>query len=262
MILQPIPGTPALRMNETLIITDLHIGVEAHLGKKGFHITSRTEDMLDTILECAGTELNRLIVLGDVKDSVPGSTKQEYREIPTFFDKLSEMFDSIDLVRGNHDTAIEEFLPMSVKVRPAKGMRIGDVGFIHGHVWPSDDVMSSKVLVMGHVHPAIMFRDGVGRQYTEPCWVRGRFKPEQDRYPHIPEEFIIVPAFNRLLGGSPVNVIGEGFLGPLLTSDMPDRDNCRIHLLDGVDVGILGNLWLDGGRRMPRNLKQGQRKLG
>ena len=34
MSIQPVPGIPALKVDETLVIGDLHIGVEAHLGKK------------------------------------------------------------------------------------------------------------------------------------------------------------------------------------------------------------------------------------
>jgi len=247
MDLQPVPGIPALRVEEYLIIGDLHIGVEAHLGAKGFHITSRTDDMFDNILTAAGETSSKLIVLGDVKDSVPGSTKQEYREIPMFFDRLLEHFDTIDVVRGNHDTSIEEFLPGHVCIRPASGLRIEDVGFIHGHTWPSENVMAAKTLVMGHDHPSIMFRDGVGRLTTEPCWVRGKFlKISTDKYPTLPETFIIVPAFNRMLGGSPVNIIGEGLLGPILNSDLLDLNNANIHTLDGIGLGKRSDLMIKG----------------
>ena len=140
--LQPVYGIPALKAGNCLVIGDLHIGVESHLRSKGFHLTSHTSDMHDAILEAADDDVDRLIVIGDVKDSVPGSTKQEYREIPDFFESLFERFGIIDVVRGNHDTNIEEFLPGRVKLRPATGLRIDDVGFVHGHTWPSQDVMS------------------------------------------------------------------------------------------------------------------------
>ncbi|MBR5999066.1 MAG: phosphoesterase, partial [Candidatus Methanomethylophilaceae archaeon] len=76
--IQPVHGLPALRVGNALVIADLHIGLEAQLVSKGFHITSRTEDMFDAIIGCAG-DSSKLIVLGDVKNSVPGSSKQEYR---------------------------------------------------------------------------------------------------------------------------------------------------------------------------------------
>ena len=251
MELQPVHGMPALRADEYLVIGDMHIGIESHLRSKGFHITSRTGDLFDQVVQAAGDSASKLIVLGDVKDSVPGSTKQEYKEIPVFFDRLLERFDSVDVVRGNHDTNIEEFLPGRVKIRPASGLKIEDTGFVHGHTWPSDNVMNSETLVMAHNHPVIMFRDGVGRQVNEPCWVRGKFKETgSDRYQVLPKNFIIVPAFNRMLGGYPVNVRGESLLGPIMGGDLLDLENCTVHLLDGLELGKLSGLMIDGSDRV------------
>ena len=247
MDLQPVYGIPALKAGNSLVIADLHIGVESHLRSKGFHLTSHTEDMHQAILDAADEDINRLVVIGDVKDSVPGSTKQEYREIPDFFESLFERFDMIDVVRGNHDTMIEEFLPSKVRIRPASGIKIEDVGLVHGHTWPSEDVMACDTLVMAHNHPAVMFRDGVGRQMTEPCWFRGEFgKTEDPKYPALPKNFIVVPAFNRMLGGSPVNVIGEEMLGPILNSDLLDLDNASLYLLDGICLGKRSNNMIKG----------------
>ncbi|MGN1044512.1 MAG: metallophosphoesterase [Candidatus Methanomethylophilaceae archaeon] len=234
--IQPVYGSPALTVDSSLVIADLHIGVEAHLMSKGFHIRSHTEDMYDEILSSAG-DCNKLFVLGDVKNSVPGSSKQEYREIPDFFIRLTEVFNTVTIVRGNHDTNIEEYLPAEVKVMPATGMKVGDVGFVHGHTWPSEDVMHCGTLVMAHNHPAMAFVDGVGKQMTEPCWVRGDFVSGGDRYPEHPNRFIVVPAFNRILGGSPVNAEGTEFLGPLMKKEFIDLDDMGIYLLDGIYVG-------------------------
>ena len=247
MDLQPVYGIPALKADTNLVIGDLHIGVESHLRSKGFHLVSHTSDMFNAIMEASEDDVNRLVVIGDVKDSVPGSTKQEYAEIPDFFEKLFERFDIIDVVRGNHDTQIEEFLPSRVKIRPASGLKIGDVGFIHGHTWPSEDVMACDTLVMAHNHPAVMFRDGVGRQMTEPCWFRGSFKETEDeRFPALPGRFLVIPAFNRMLGGSPVNVLDEDLLGPVLNSGLLDLDNAHLYLLDGIDLGKRSDLMIRG----------------
>ena len=257
MDIQPIYGIPALRVDDTYVIADLHIGVESHLMKKGFHLVSRTEEMFNTIFETSGG-CDHLIVLGDVKDSVPGSSKQEYREIPDFFERLMRVFDNIDVVRGNHDTNIEEFLPKGVRIRPATGMRIGDMGYIHGHTWPSEDVLKCQTLVMAHEHPAVMFRDGVGKQTNEPCWFRGRFRTESGRYSVMPEEFIIAPSFNRMLGGSPMNVNNGSFLGPLVNDEYMDLDNAELFLLDGIDLGRRYDLMVDD-RYEQRNLRRGPR---
>ena len=257
MDIQPVYGVPALRIDDTYIIADLHIGVESHLMKKGFHLVSRTEEMFNTIFETS-SGCDHLIVLGDVKDTVPGSSKQEYKEIPDFFERLMRLFDNIDVVRGNHDTNIEEFLPKGIRIRPSTGMRIGDVGYIHGHTWPSEDVMKCKVLVLAHEHPAVMFRDGVGKQTTEPCWFRGSFRPTTERYGEMPGSFIITPSFNRMLGGSPMNVNNGKFLGPLINDEYADLDNARLFLLDGIDLGRRCDIMVDD-RYELRNLKRGPR---
>jgi hypothetical protein len=146
-----------------------------------------------------------------------------------------------------------------VRIRPATGLIVDDVGFVHGHTWPSPEVMACDTLVMAHNHPAVMFRDGVGRQTNEPCWFRGVFKESSnDRYPALPRVFMVVPAFNRMLGGSPVNVIDEDLLGPILNSDMLDLDNAHLYLLDGIDLGRRQDLMIRG--RDDSRYKDGPRK--
>ncbi len=238
-MIQPVHGIPALCADDALIIGDLHIGIEAHLLKKGVHLTSRTENMLSAINAASTVNTDRIIVIGDVKDSVPGSSFQEFTEIPAFFDSLLENYSKVEVVRGNHDTELERFLPYRVRVHPATGMRFGDLGLVHGHTWPSSRVMSSKILVMGHEHPTVLFKDGIGSTVSEPCWLRGRFRQDvpDSRYTTLPDSFIVVPAFNRLLGGSPINIIGDQLLGPVLNSDLVDLDSAHIYLLDGLDLG-------------------------
>lgn len=241
MNVQPVHGIPALSCGDAVVVADLHIGLETHLKGKGFHIVSRTKDMLETLIGLSKDHSN-LIVLGDVKDSVPGRSKQEFMEIPDFFSELLGHYDRIDIVRGNHDTGLQDFLPDGVLLRPATGIVVDGIGFTHGHVWPSAKVMSSRLLVMAHEHPAVMFRDGVGRGMTEPCWMRGPAVSGAGRYEEIPEEVIVVPAFNRLLGGSPMNADGGKFLSPVLSNGVVDLDNSRLYLLDGVDLGLRNSL--------------------
>ena len=102
---------------------------------------------------------------------------------------------------------------------------------------------------MGHEHPTALFKDGVGAHMSEPCWVRGRFNEVTDeRYETLPEEFIVVPAFNRLLGGSPVNVVGSELLGPMMNSELLDLENAHLYTLDGIDLGRRADLMVKTNR--------------
>jgi metallophosphoesterase superfamily enzyme len=52
---------------------------------------------------------------------------------------------------------------------------------------------------------------------------------------------IIMPAFNLLLGGTPVNVkkTSDELLGPLLRNNFVDMENAELYLLDGTFLGKL-----------------------
>ena len=49
-----------------------------------------------------------------------------------------------------------------------------------------------------------------------------------------------------MLGGSPVNVLDEPLLGPVLTSPYVDLDGSDVYLLDGVCLGKRSDLMIEG----------------
>jgi uncharacterized protein len=249
----PIADHPALRIiagDEVILCAgDLHIGLEDEMRSKGVIVPSQTDRMLEELLSLA-EGCDRLVLLGDVKHQVPGTSEQEHSELPRFFHSLSRSFAEIDVVRGNHDVGIEDVFFTGVHIHSATGFSLGDVGFVHGHIWPSNEVMSRRTLVMAHNHPAVLFRDGVGHITTERCWLRSKFKKEAlSRYPEIPEEVVVVPSLNRSLQGSPVNLIGGRQIGPLFGKGMIDLDCVNVYLLDGINLDRLRNLMVEKPRR-------------
>jgi putative SbcD/Mre11-related phosphoesterase len=243
----PIPDHLALEIrNSTNVVCvgDLHVGIESELRSKGVHVPSQTHRMERELISLSPGR-QRIVLLGDVKNKVPGSTQQEYAELPRFFRALKRHYGEVDVVRGNHDTNIEDFLPEGITVHPSTGFRIGDVGFVHGHTWPSPEVMACKTLIIGHNHPTIALEDSLGNISKEPCWVRFKLKETaHQRYVELPEEIIMVPAFNRTLGGSPVNIEKGKLLGPLFGEDMVDLKDARVYLPDGIYLGMIGSLMI------------------
>jgi len=141
--------------------------------------------------------------------------------------------------------------PRGVEIHPSTGFTIGDVGFIHGHTWPSSEVMSRSVLVMAHNHPTVALEDSLGNISKEPCWVRFPvMKGAVKRYMEVPEEIIMIPAFNRSLGGSPVNITGGKLLGPLFSEGLIDLAKGRVYLADGIYLGTIGCLMVRSGQRV------------
>jgi uncharacterized protein len=249
----PIADHPVLSIltdgEAVLCAGDLHIGLEDEMRSKGVIVPSQTDKMLEELLSLA-EGCDRLVLLGDVKHQVPGTSEQEHSELPRFFSSLTETFSEVDLVRGNHDVGIEDVFFSGVHIHPATGFSIGDVGFVHGHIWPSNAVMAKRTLVMAHNHPAIMFRDGVGHITTERCWLRCGLKEEaHSRYPELPEEVVVVPSLNRSLQGSPVNLIGGRQIGPLFGKGMIDLENAQAYLLDGIHLGSVRSLMVKRPKR-------------
>ena len=196
----------------------------------------------------------------------------EWHDIPDFFTELQRYVNEIGIVRGNHDPNIEPLLPENVKLLPATGTIIGDIGFFHGHKWPSPTLLKCKTLVMGHVHPVVVFRDPSGFRITRQVWVKAACNTEQlsktllqkhrikvestgeatvkKHYGFAPKsaEVLMMPSFNDFLGGRAINETRSGkegqatMIGPMLRSGTLDMDGAEVYLLDGTYLGTLNQL--------------------
>jgi len=246
-----IKNHPALFIEEikTLVIADLHIGIEYELYKSGINIPSQVAKMKRVIKKLIEqTKAKRLVMLGDVKHDVPGVSYQEMKEIPEFLESLSKIV-KIDICLGNHDTYMKELSPKGVKIHSSRGFKIGKFGFNHGHTWLSKELLSCDYLIISHIHPTIQFTDKFGYRIIEPVWVKGRLDQVkiQKRYKIKKTgklEVIIMPPFNNLLGGTPVNVkkTTDELLGPLLKNEFINMDESELYLLDGTFLGKLKNI--------------------
>ena len=239
--IEPIADVPALLIRDReswVLVADLHIGIEVQLRFAGFNIPSQTPKMLDG-LEALASRGQNLLMLGDVKHNIPSVGYRENKEIGPFLERLAKRFKRVLIVAGNHDGGLASVLPQGIEAVSGRGTRIGDCGVFHGHVWPSDSVMQAKTIVMGHTHPSVMLTDSLGTKSTEKCWVRGRLNERAvaERYSSCPGELVIVPAFNPLLTGTPVNSGRGSMIGPLFRNEIVDLGSLRAYLLDGTNLG-------------------------
>jgi metallophosphoesterase superfamily enzyme len=58
-----------------------------------------------------------------------------------------------------------------------------------------------------------------------------------ERYEHCPDEIVVVPAFNPLLTGTPVNGRKGAYLGPVFRNRLVDESSMSAYLLDGTNLG-------------------------
>jgi putative SbcD/Mre11-related phosphoesterase len=259
---------------KTLVIADPHLGWEMALRDKGIHVPSQTPKLLQKLTALLSKHKpDRLLILGDVKYTVVTTKASEWHDIPDFFIQLKNYVGDIVIVRGNHDANLEPLLPENIKLLPASGTIVGDVGLFHGHKWPSPMLLKCKTLITAHLHPVVVFRDPVGFKITRQVWVKARcntaqlsktlLQKQRVKIEGTPEEtakkhydfkprtvqIFIMPSFNDFLGGRPVNEATprkEGqtpkMIGPVLRSEAVDLDNSEIYLLDGTYLGTLNQL--------------------
>lgn len=243
MRLQPVPDEAALLFDRTIVVADLHIGIEFGFRESGFVIPSQTDRMLERLIDIAARhKAERAVIVGDVKHKIKSVSPQERAEIPPFFERVLEVVPEVHLVPGNHDANILSILPEKVKAHDPRGIRLDDVGFTHGYAWPSQEAMDSEVLCMGHIHPSVLFVDRLGLRMTKRCWLRAEFIGGGKRYDANPKELIVIPSFNDFCGGFPVNGPRSRPMGTILRSDLTDLENSRVFLLNGVDLGRLKDL--------------------
>ncbi|MAH42830.1 hypothetical protein CL614_03845 [archaeon] len=206
-----------------LVISDIHLGLTYHLEYKGVNVPNQTEDVLDYIVKLKKkTRVHSLIIVGDLKHALPGTPHDERKDVREFLESLKKEFKELILVKGNHDTLIEEIVPW-LHVEPY--LLLGKVLFVHGHRNLPKDVEYDTV-VIGHNHPVIKFKDRMGGVYYQRCWL-------------ISNSLIVMPGFNVLSGGKAVND-GFSFLGPIAKTIDPEK--IKAVLLDGTDLGILKDL--------------------
>ena len=177
MAVEPIPGHPAavadVDGDRALVVADYHAGIEDAIRyEQGVELDSRARTRRETLLELvAETGVEQVIFLGDLMHSIGGPGGAERGEIEVLLEKLAERGVSATVVKGNHDGEIEEFV--DVPVTPGDGIRLGSVGFVHGHTWPSREVLEASVICIGHEHPAVRLEDAVGGSRIERVWLRG-----------------------------------------------------------------------------------------
>lgn len=237
--LYPVPHAPVLWIHELkmLVLADLHIGIENELKEHGLQVPSQTLKMKKKLFHLAEEyKPETIIILGDIKHSIPSTPFLEKKELYNFLEGLLD-FASVHVIPGNHDGSIKHFIPDDIQLHSSKGFQINSIGFVHGHRWPKRSIMNGEFLFCGHSHPTVMLSDRLNYQNFEPCWVKTSLLKEnmKKRYDHFNPDLkvVVFPAFNLLCGGSAVNK--DGLVGPL--KNIVDLANADLFLLDGTDLG-------------------------
>lgn len=270
-LLAPTPALLAELDEKIMVVADLHIGLEYELSKAGVNIPYQTERLQAELLALLREyKPDRLVIAGDVKHGVPITSFQEKRELPTFFEVLLEEVSRIDVTRGNHDGNIQDLAPKNVEIHSSKGIILGDnfkIAVFHGHAWPKPKAFETDLIISGHNHPTVLLNTPLGIRMAQRAWIKGIIDQvklsrafltqggikihgdpvstlnDQYKIEMGNPEMIVMPTFNDLLGGLPVNADApQTLLGPMFRKETLNTQDFEVFLLDGTFLGKIGFL--------------------
>jgi len=266
MAIRFLRNKPALliadrKFGRILCVADVHLGIEHELYKNGIVIAPQAERFyheLESLLKL--TKATKLIILGDLKHKIPGISFREVRELPKLIEPIAKKVETI-LVKGNHDTELEELAGEHIRIVDSDGFAIGPYGFFHGHAWPAKELLRCDYLFTAHIHPVIEFVDDFGFRLVEKVWAKGfldekvlmkkyslgpaRMKKENFKFGRM--ETIVFPSFNPIISGMPLNSpthAKEGYLGPLMQSGALKLQKMDAYMLDGTHLGKISKKFL------------------
>jgi uncharacterized protein len=219
-----------------VIVSDLHIGLEADLLAKGITVSSDlVSEMVAELLDLVRSEhADSIILLGDIKHTVGSINRQEWNIVPAFLKQLSAKAD-VYLVPGNHDGNIRHLIPNNVNMITSKGMTLDDTLLVHGHSMPSDVRGHIKRIVMGHIHPVFLKKGSVIN--GERVWLYFQVRKEDLFAEKGILDIVVLPTFNPYLYATGEKLYHKS-VSPIIAKVMRHGvKKCLIITLDGSIVG-------------------------
>lgn len=234
-----IPSKPALILKgekKNLIVTDIHIGFESSMASNEIFIgkNSSINETIQELSEIIDKEKpDSVILLGDIKSSIKSISRNEWNEVPLFFEKIKEKCNII-LIPGNHDANIQKLVPEGVTMISSTGMVEDNVLFTHGHKMPSENFSHIEKIIMGHVHP-VFFQEGSVLN-GQRVWVSLKIEKEKI-FPSTSGELeiIIVPSFNKYFYATQKRYYKKS-ISPIIER-LKEITSAKIVSLDGSIIG-------------------------
>lgn len=199
-----------LDIYKTLVIADLHLGFESFLNSKGIQVLNRSYIKMKAEIEkyLSILDIDRLIINGDLKERILSSSYQENHEIKDLMNFVIEKQISFTLIKGNHDTLIEDLILDNGGSFIRKGLIIGDFYLTHGHIDLREEAKGKNVII-GHEHASILIKDSSSSSHKFNVIAEADF---------FDKKIFVLPAFSPIKPGCEMNVRDVKFLSPMLKS--------------------------------------------
>ncbi len=191
-----------LSREKILIISDLHLGYEESLHRKGILVPKFQLQEIIKAMKKIFQKIKpaKIIINGDLKHEFGIVLRQEWSEVLEFLGFCLEHSKNVVLIRGNHDPLLP-WIAGKKGISVFKKYETADTAIVHG-----DELVETKKkrIIIGHEHPAVTLREGSKREKYK-CFLKGKWKGK---------ELIAVPSFNPLLEGT--DILKEELLSPFL----------------------------------------------
>jgi len=234
-----LDGVPVvfIRSMNAIVIADPHLGYEGVMAKRGVLIPKVNLKSICKIVESALTltKAKTVIVDGDIKNEFSTVDEEEFNELYDFINFMKEMNVEVVLIKGNHDNFVERYGDsLGLKIYRQEACIKGYL-FFHGEELPRGLDRDTKLLIMGHEHPAIAIYNKAGKREKLRCFLYGTFKRKK---------LLVLPAINYFASGTDINAVPEEeLLAPIFEQvDVGKMKAIAIGYGSTIDFGTISEL--------------------
>lgn len=204
-----------LLFEDVLVLGDVHLGYEEGVVREGLLPRIQLKETLEKldrvfkVLENECIKIKKIVLLGDLKHEFGGILDSEWRDVLRLLDYLIERCKDVVLIKGNHDNFLRPVVKeRGIRLRDCYVMKIKgeSVCFLHGDKM-FKQCLDSDVLIIGHLHAAISFKDKY-KQEKFKCFLHGVLN--KGAVYGVRKEVYILPSFSENSYGYDLRKLGNG----------------------------------------------------
>ncbi|NON61808.1 metallophosphoesterase [Acidianus sp. RZ1] len=197
-----------LRSLNAVVLSDVHIGYEEEMARKGIFLPKVQEKRFLNIYKKALDifKPKYIIIDGDFKHQFNGLGRQEREQLNDILSKIKEDNTEVKIVKGNHDNYITLVSDKFDNVEVLDQITADNVVILHGH--KDVGIEKGKIYIIGHEHPRISLRDRLGFSRKLQCFLDVPLKEDS--------KVIILPSTGIYQSGNDVTLSHSSYMSPII----------------------------------------------
>ena len=215
-----------------LVVSDVHLGYDYQYDEVGIRFLLKDDDSVHAqITELRlyfesklNIRVNKIAFNGDIIDDFALKSVKSRRSINMFFAKISDEFERVYLIRGNHDKMLDTLI---LKDNCSISEYLCEGGFllVHGDRSLKDieiskeDTNDCKAIIMGHEHPVLRLTDSLHEESYKCLVIFDKVQlagSNDSKGNNSSGRVILMPAFNQNITGTDISNLN--FMSPLLSN--------------------------------------------